>query len=33
MGLEDRYVVNLVMTVWLVELHNSLVDVHFIFLW
>jgi hypothetical protein len=33
MGLEDRYVVNPMMTVRLVELHNSVVHVHFIFLW
>src|SRR3954466_6841492 len=33
MGLEDRYAVNLMMTVGIAELDNSLVHVHFIFLW
>ena len=33
MGLEDRYVVNLMMTVRRVELDNSPVHVHFVFLW
>jgi hypothetical protein len=33
MGLEDRYGVNLRMTVGIAELHNSLAPVHFIFRW